>query len=342
MFELRINKDYVLSAAKLIHKAKNIVIVPHTGPDGDAMGSSLALFEYMKLKDKNPVVLAPNNYPGNLNFLPNNSDVLIFIKNKIKAKKILKEADLIFILDHNTLKRSGDLGMIIESLDTKKIMIDHHPFPEDITDICFSDTNMCSTCEFVYEFIAALGDANLINSNISECLYTGIVTDTGGLSYNSSNPQTYNIISDLLKKGLDKNQIHTNIFDTFTMDRMKMLGYCLDGGLEVIEKFHTSIICLRKEDLSRFNYKDGDTEGFVNRPLSIHGMLISVIFMEKDDVVKISFRSKGDVPINKIAEKYFNGGGHTNAAGGKVTCSIDEAIENFKKLLPEFYSSLNI
>lgn len=343
MFDLRINKDFITQAKQLISAAENILIVPHMGPDGDAMGSSLALYELMKLKGKNPLVLAPNNYPDGLSFLPNNSEVLIFMKNKNKANEFLQKTDLIFILDHNTLKRSGELGLMIESSEAKKIMIDHHPFPENIADISFSDTNMSSTCEYVYEFIVALGDYDLINKNISECLYTGIITDTGGLSYNSSNAETYNIVANLLRKGLDKELIHTNIFDKFSPERMKLLGYCLDGGLEIIDKYKTSIIRLRKEDLDKFNYKDGDTEGFVNRPLSIDGMLVSVIFMEKEEgIVKISFRSKGDVPINSIAEKYFSGGGHKNAAGGKILGSIDSAIADFKKVLPDFYASLKL
>jgi phosphoesterase RecJ-like protein len=336
----RIDKQLIEEAKVLLDNATQITIVPHSGPDGDAMGSSLALYQYLLKKEKKVKIVSPNAYPVFLNWLPQNSEVMIYANDKKIAEEYVNASDLIFIVDHNSFKRSGDLEKLLEKNEAKKIMIDHHPEPEQIVDVMFSDTNMCSTCEMMYEFIEGLGDAHLIDQYISECLYTGIVTDTGGLSYNSSNPRTYQIVGDLLARGIDKAKIHSNVYDNFSTDRMKLLGHCLDQGLEVLEEYQTAIITLTKEDLLRFNYKDGDTEGFVNYPLSIQGMMISVIFIEKEDMVKISFRSKGDVPINQVARDHFNGGGHINAAGGRTHKELKVAINRFKRVLPDFYKSL--
>ncbi|NOU60701.1 DHH family phosphoesterase [Marinifilum caeruleilacunae] len=337
----RIDIDLIAKAEALLYESEKIAIIPHSGPDGDAIGSSLALYQYLKKKGKMPKIVSPSAYPVFLNWLPKNSEVMIYTNGKKAAEEYLKSSDLVFIVDHNSFKRSGDLEKILQDLPAKKIMIDHHPEPEQIVDVMFSDTSMCATCELMYEFIEALGDENLIDTHIAECLYTGIVTDTGGLSYNSSNPRTYQIVGDLLARGIDKSKIHSNVYDNFSTDRMKLLGHCLDRGLEVLPEYQTAIITLTKEDLLKFNYKDGDTEGFVNYPLSIQGMLVSVIFIEKEDMVKISFRSKGNVPINAVAAEYFNGGGHMNAAGGRTTDQLKDAIAKFKEVLPAFYKSLN-
>lgn len=338
----RIDSDLIKKAEILLEESTQIAIIPHSGPDGDAIGSSLALYQYLKKKGKTPKIISPSAYPVFLNWLPQNSEVMIYTNGKKAAEDYLKSSDLVFIVDHNSFKRSGDLEKILQNLPAKKIMIDHHPEPEQIVDLMFSDTAMCATCELMYEFIEALGDENLIDTHIAECLYTGIVTDTGGLSYNSSNPRTYQIVGDLLARGIDKSKIHSNVYDNFSTDRMKLLGHCLDQGLEVLSEYQTAIITLTKEDLLKFNYKDGDTEGFVNYPLSIQGMLVSVIFIEKEDMVKISFRSKGNVPINAVASAHFNGGGHMNAAGGRTTDNLKAAIDKFKAVLPTFYKSINV
>jgi len=336
----RIDRNLIKKAEGLLTASIQISIIPHSGPDGDAIGSSLALYQYLKKKGKPAQIISPSAYPLFLNWLPGNSEVWIYTNMKKKAEEYLNASDLVFIVDHNSFKRSGDLEGILEKVTAPKIMIDHHPEPKPIADVMFSDTGMCSTCEMMYEFIEALGDEDMIDARISECIYTGIVTDTGGLSYNSSQPKTYQIVGSLLAKGIDKSKIHSNIYDNFSTDRMKLLGHCLDQGLEVIPECQTAIVTLTKEDLLRFNYKDGDTEGFVNYPLSIKGMLISVIFIEKEDMVKISFRSKGNVPINSVAREYFHGGGHNNAAGGRTNKKLHEAVEQFKAVLPEFYKNL--
>ncbi|MGQ1911518.1 DHH family phosphoesterase [Marinifilum sp. RC60d5] len=336
----RIDKELINEAEILLKESKQISIIPHSGPDGDAIGSSLALLQYLKKKGQDAQIISPSAYPLFLRWLPENSDVWIYTNMKKKAEEYINASDLLFIVDHNSFKRSGDLEKVLERASVKKIMIDHHPEPEPIVDLMFSDTKMCSTCELMYEFIEALGDENLIDDKISECLYTGIITDTGGLSYNSSQPRTYQIVGSLIANGIDKSKIHSNIYDNFSPDRMKLLGHCLDQGLEVLNEYNTAIIKLTKEDLLKFNYKDGDTEGFVNYPLSIQGMQISVIFIEKEDMVKISFRSKGNVPINLVAREHFSGGGHVNAAGGRSLDKLEVAIENFKKVIPDFYKSL--
>jgi len=338
----RIDKDLIREAKELLNTSEQISIIPHAGPDGDAIGSSLALYQYLLKKGKQCKIISPSAYPIFLNWLPLNSEVMVYSKDKTNAEVYLNKSDLIFMMDHNSFKRSGDLEGYLGKCDTIKIMIDHHPEPEAKVDLMFSDTVMCSTCELLFEFVEALGDSALIDEKMAECIYTGIVTDTGGLSYNSSQPRTYQIVGALLARGIDKSKIHSNVYDNFSVDRMKLLGHCLDQGLDVLTAYQTAIIKLTKEDLKRFNYKDGDTEGFVNYPLSIEGICVAVIFIEKEDMVKISFRSKGNVPINWLAREYFNGGGHMNAAGGRTNKNLETAISKFKEVLPEFYKSLNL
>ena len=340
MMQNRINLELSLSAKEYIQNAKQIVIVPHAGPDGDAIGSSLALMRYLKKLGKQVKAICPNAYPEFLTWLHGNDELDVFEKAEEACTAYVNESDLIFILDHNSFKRSGDIGKLLEPHKATKIMIDHHPMPEDIADITISDTAMCSTCEMVYEFIDAIGGNDQIDKDIAECLYTGIITDTGGLSYNSSNERIYQVVGDLMAKGIDKAKVHDKIYDNYSAHRMKMLGYCLNEGMELLPEYEAAIIHLTKETLAAFEYQDGDTEGFVNYPLSIKGINISVIFMEKDDTVKISFRSKGDIPINQMARDFFNGGGHINAAGGRTYESMPKAIAKFKKELPAFYKSL--
>ena len=336
----RIDQELSLSAKEYILNATQIVIVPHAGPDGDAIGSSLALMRYLKKLGKQVKAICPNAYPEFLTWLHGDDELDVFEKAEEACTTYINEADLIFILDHNSFKRSGDVAKLLEGHAATKIMIDHHPMPEEIADITISDTAMSSTCEMVYEFIEALGGFDKIDEGIAECLYTGIVTDTGGLSYNSSNPRTYEIVGKLMSKGVDKAKVHGEIYDNFSAHRMKLLGYCLNEGMELQPEYETAIIHLTKKTLESFEYQDGDIEGFVNYPLSIKGINISVIFMEKDDCVKISFRSKGDIPINKMARDFFNGGGHINAAGGRTFESMPKVIEKFKKELPAFYKAL--
>ena len=336
----RIDQELSLSAKEYIQNAAKIVIIPHAGPDGDAIGSSLALMRYLKKLDKQVKAICPNAYPEFLTWLHGDDELDVFDKAEEACTTYINESDLIFILDHNSFKRSGDMGKLLEKHTATKIMIDHHPMPEDIADITISDTAMSSTCEMVYEFIDALGDNDKIDECIAECIYTGIITDTGGLSYNSSNQRIYEIVGDLMSKGIDKAKVHGKIYDNFSAHRMKLLGYCLNEGMDLQSEYETAIIQLSKETMDSFDYQDGDSEGFVNYPLSIKGINISVIFMEKDDCVKISFRSKGDIPINKMAREFFNGGGHINAAGGRTYESLAKAVEKFKKELPAFYKSL--
>ncbi len=336
----RIDIEKSLLAKEYILKAEQIAIIPHAGPDGDAIGSSLALMRYLKKIGKQVRVICPNAYPQFLTWLHDETELDVFDGAEEFCTTYIDQSDLIFILDHNSFKRSGDLGKLLEKNTASKVMIDHHPMPEDIADVTISDTAMCSTCEMVYEFIGALGGNNQIDKEIAECIYTGIITDTGGLSYNSSNERIYQVVGDLMGKGIDKAKVHDKIYDNYSAHRMKMLGYCLNEGMELLPEYETAIIHLTKETLEAFEYQDGDTEGFVNYPLSIKGINISIIFMEKDDCVKISFRSKGSIPINQMARDFFNGGGHINAAGGRTYESMSKAIRKFKKELPAFYKSL--
>ncbi|MFA8437219.1 MAG: bifunctional oligoribonuclease/PAP phosphatase NrnA [Marinifilaceae bacterium] len=332
----RINLEQIEEFKEMLKEVRQIAIVPHSGPDGDAIGSSLALYQYFKKKGIAARIISPNEYPVFLRWLPQNAEVAVYTEQADECLKWLENSNMILMVDHNSYRRSGDLEEILEKHPGKKVMIDHHPDPESILDLMFSEVAVSSTCELVYEFIAALGDGELIDAGIAECLYTGIMTDTGSLSYNSSDPRTYYIVADLLSQGIDKAKIHSNVYDNYSADRMKLLGYCLNDKMEVLEEYRTAIITLTQEELKKFNFKDGDTEGFVNYPLSIKGVVVSLIFIEKNGMVKISFRSKGDVPVNMIAREHFNGGGHINAAGGRTDLSMQKAVALFKEVLPEY------
>ena len=332
----RISSQDIVRFKELLVDVSQVTIVPHAGPDGDAIGSSLALYQYFKKKGITSRIISPNEYPVFLRWLPKNSEVLDYSLNPDQSKEWLDESDLVVMVDHNSFKRSGDLEDLLRNHISPMVMIDHHPDPQENLDVVFSEVSVSSTCELVYEVIDGMGDLDLLDADIAECLYTGIMTDTGGLSYNSSHPRTYHIMADLLAQGIDKEKIHSNVYNNYSADRMKLLGFCLNEKMEVLEQYHTTIIYLTQDELKKFNYKDGDTEGFVNYPLSISNVNMSVMFMEAADMIKISFRSKGNMPVNLIARNHFNGGGHINAAGGRTHKKMDEALKLLKSVLPKY------
>lgn len=312
----------------------------HYNPDGDAMGSALGFYHYLKKKGKTPMVVSPNDYPEFLHWLPGNDDVVVYKRNNGTVLNALKEADVIFTLDFNDLDRTNGLERFLNEATGKKVLIDHHPDPGNFADLVISETYYSSTAELVYHVIESLGDEKLMDSIIGECLYAGIMTDTGSFNYNSSNPYTYYVVSKLLEKGINKDKIYGNIYDNYSEDRMRLLGYCLNQKMEVFPEYHTAFISISKDELKRFNFAPGDSEGFVNFPLSIKGIRFTAIFIEKDDQVKISFRSKGDFATNNFAEKHFNGGGHKNASGGSSNNSFEETLKRFRELLPLYKKEL--
>lgn len=320
--------------------SESIVITTHRMPDGDAVGSSLGLYNLLRKKGCNVTVIMPDNYPEYLHWLKGDDEVVIFSANKDKAIQIIKNADIIFCLDYNDLSRIEKLEPYIKSSCAKKIIIDHHPDPTDFADYIISDTTVSSAAELIYEFIIKAGYDDLIDEPIAECLFVGIMTDTGSFTYNSFDPRTYEIIARLLSYGIDKNKIYSNVYDNFSEDRMRLLGYCLDKKMVVIPEYRTAYISITKKELKKYKFITGDSEGFVNYPLSVKGILFSAIFIEKDDRVKTSFRSKGNFEVNKFAEKHFNGGGHKNAAGGETPLPLEAAIKKFTELLPEYANGL--
>lgn len=334
-------KNEIAELKTLLQEPKNIVIIPHKNPDGDAMGSTLGLMHYLKKYNHNAVVVAPNDYPHFLKWLPGDDTVIDFENNASKATKLIANADLIFTLDFNALHRIGQMEKPVFESKAIKILIDHHQQPDDYAKYMYSDVSMCSTCQMVYHFIEMLEDTENIDSHIATCLYTGIMTDTGSFRFPSTTSQTHKVIAALIDKGANNSQIHNNIYDTNSYSKLQLLG-CALNNLKVLAEFNTAYITLSQEELNTYNYKKGDTEGVVNYGLSVSDVKFAAIFIENEaeGIIKISLRSKGDFDVNTLARTYFNGGGHINAAGGRSDVSMEETIEKFKSILPQYLNAL--
>lgn len=330
------------SIKKLLSEKKKIVITTHYNPDGDAMGSSLGLYHYLKSKKHNINIITPNVWPSFLNWMPSSENCIAGDLHLKKAARLLEEAEIIFSLDYNALKRTNDLADLIGASSGIKIMIDHHQQPENFATYTYSDVAASSTCEMVYEFIKAIDDTVQISKDCAECLYTGIMTDTGSFKFSSTTSKTHLIVADLIAHGARNTYIHQQLFDNNTYERMRLLGYCLSEKLTLLNEYHTAFIALTSQDLEHFHYKKGDTEGIVNYALSISDINFSAIFIERDDEIKISFRSKGNFDVNTFARNHFEGGGHPNAAGGKGASTMDETIMKFVQLLPQYKQALLI
>jgi phosphoesterase RecJ-like protein len=326
----------VIEAKSLLSSKKKIVIVPHMSPDGDAMGSSCALYMFLKNEGHDVSIVSSDQYPSYLSWLPSINEVIVFTNDNTKAKTKIAEAELIFFLDHNDENRQGFIQKKIGESKAVKIMIDHHPYPKAKVELMFSRIDVTSTCEMIYEFIAALGMKDKITKDIATCIYTGINTDTGGLNYNSAFPQTYKIVASLLENGLDKGDVHERLYNTSSESRMRLMGFCLSQKMIIVPDCKTAVMSLSMEEMERFNYQEGDAEGFVNIPHGIKGIDISIYLSEKKDKVKISFRSKRNIPINIFAAEHFNGGGHKNAAGGALELPLAEVEKKVLDLLPAF------
>ncbi|HIE73566.1 MAG TPA: bifunctional oligoribonuclease/PAP phosphatase NrnA [Flavobacteriales bacterium] len=325
----------------LISEKKNIVIIVHRGPDGDAMGSALGLYNVLVQLGHIVTVITPNDYASFLYWLPGNEKVIVFTEEKEKAKQITTDTDLIFLLDFGQIGRLDDYGDIVQNSTAKKVMIDHHQEPDEhISDILFSDVTACSTAQIVFEIIKELGYKNLINKDVAECLYTGIMTDTGSFKYSSTTERTHHIIAELIGKGAENSKIHDLVYDNFSENRVKLLGYCLNQKLQIFKENKAAIISLNAEELKQFKFKKGDTEGIVNYALSIEDIIFAVFIAEKEGLVKLSLRSKGNFKVNEIAKKYFSGGGHKNAAGGISDISVNDTIEKLKEIFNEYKTQL--
>lgn len=329
------NLDYTQIKTKLLG-AKNIVITSHQSPDGDAVASSLAMYNFLKAINLPSKVVLPDAFASFYAWMKGSNDVVFYDKQKDVCDKLFAEADVIFCLDYNDSKRIGTMQTALDASKATKILIDHHPNPSQNFDVIYSDTSISSTCEMVFEFITNLGYQDKIDKTIGECIYCGMVTDTGSFRFSSVTARTHEVAAILLKKGVIKHAVHEAIFDQNSLSRIKLQGHILNNQLEHLSEKKTTIIHLTKQDHHTFNIQAGDTEGFVNVALSIKGTEIAAFFREKDDMIKISFRSKGSIEANKLAEKYFSGGGHKNAAGGQFTGTLNDAISLYKKVIDEF------
>ncbi|PCJ98277.1 MAG: DHH family phosphoesterase [Flavobacteriaceae bacterium] len=336
------NLEDIKATKELLSAEQKIVIIPHKNPDGDAIGSTLALWHYLKNKGHNATIISPNDYPKFLKWMPGNEQIKNFETDSIGAKRLIAEATLIFTLDFNHLGRIGQLQPLVEDTSATFIMIDHHQAPSDYAKIMYSDVSMSSTCEMIYNFIEFLGDENKVTPEMASCLYTGIMTDTGSFKYRSTTSNTHRIVANLIEKGADNTKIHNNVFDTNTPSKLHLLG-CALKNMVILKKYGTAYITLSQEELDIYNYKKGDTEGIVNYGLTLDGIKLAVIFIEnkEEGIIKISFRSEGNFSVNEFARNHFQGGGHTNAAGGKSDETMEETTTYFTSLLERYKDELN-
>lgn len=331
----------ILEITSALSRANRIVIVPHKGPDGDAIGSCLGLFHFLKDKGHDVKVIAPNDFPQFLKWLPGQEEILIYEENREQCLTLIDRAEIIFTLDFNMLDRTGEMEEPLRASEATLIMIDHHPEPSDYADHTYSDATMSSTCQMVYKFIQKLRAVKYITPQIATCLYTGIMTDTGSFKYRSTSSETHRVIADLIDKGADNTSIHQNVFDTFSENRVQLLGVALQN-LRVNKELKTAYITLSQEELDRYNFQKGDTEGFVNYGLAIEGVNFAVIFIEhkSEGLIKMSLRSKGKFSVNQFARAHFSGGGHLNAAGGKSDMSLEDTVTKFNTILPDYREEL--
>ena len=331
-----IAEDLITKVKKAIDNVDKIVIVAHIGPDGDAVGSSLALWHYLMTIDKEPIVIVPNPFPDFLSWMPGAECILDYDHSKEKADELIASAELIFTLDFNTASRMGDMAESVLNAKADKILVDHHLHPDTYAKVKISYPEISSTSEIIFRLICRMGDFTMINLACAECIYTGMMTDTGSFTYNSNNHEIYTIIAELVKIGIDKDDIYKKVFNTYSVDRLRLMGYCLFHKMKVYPEYRTALITLTLKELSQFNYINGDSEGFVNIPLSIAGIDFSVFMREDTNKIKISFRSQGAFPSNKVAADLFNGGGHLNASGGESSTSLVEAVKKFEDALPDY------
>ncbi len=315
---------------------KKIVITFHQKPDGDAMGSALGLYGVLIQLGHEVTVISPTNWADFLNWMPGADLVIDFEAKKAEASEILENADWIFCLDFNTLSRTRNMELVINNVKAEKILIDHHREPQTTAfNYGISDPGKSSTAEMVFDFIIASGHENLINKSVSECLYAGVMTDTGSFRFGSTTASVHLMVARLKQTNFNHSKVHENLFDNFLENRFRFFGNTLLNRMEVYYEYNTAVIVIPQQDLIRYNIKTGDTEGLVNFPLSIKGIKLAAIFIDRGDERKSSFRSKGDFDVNTFARKYFNGGGHFNAAGGRNTEPLEEVVKKFKAAIKE-------
>ena len=329
------NIDHV---EKWFERADKIVIVSHVSPDGDAIGSSLGLWDFLNSHDKNVHVIVPNAFPDFLKWMPGAKEVIQYNRYKEFADKLIMEADVICCLDFNVLSRIDEMEEIVRVAPGRKMIVDHHLYPGDFASVVISHPHISSTSELVFRLICQLGNFSDISKEAAECIYTGMMTDTGGFTYNSNDREIYLIIGELLSKGIDKDEIYRKVFNSHSEGRLRLMGYVLYEKMQVFPQFNAALITLTRDEQKKFEYKKGDTEGFVNMPLSMKGICFSVFLREdtEKDMIKVSLRSVGTFPCNEVAADFFGGGGHLNASGGEFYGPIEEAVALFKQALVKY------
>ena len=329
------NIDHV---EKWFEKAEKLVIVSHVSPDGDAIGSSLGLYHFLTLHGKTAHVIVPNAFPDFLKWMPGAKDIIQYNRYKDFADKLIKGADVICVLDLNALSRLDDMQEAVKNSPARKILVDHHLYPEDFCKITISHPQISSTSELVFRLICQLGNFSDISKEVAECIYTGMMTDTGAFTYNSNDREIYLIIAELLTKGIDKDAIYRQVYHSSSEGRLRLKGFVLYEKMQLFPQFNAALITLSKEEQNKFQSMKGDTEGLVNIPLSVKGICFSAFLREdtEKDMIKISLRSVGTFPCNRVASEYFGGGGHLNASGGEFYGTMEEAVSLFKQALVEF------
>ncbi len=319
----------------LLSIPKDVVITTHRNPDGDAIGSSLGLLHYLRKLGHTVFIVSPSEFPDFLTWMPGANEIIIYDGDPERAREVIERSDLVFCLDFNSLDRIDKVGELIAPLRSHKVMIDHHLYPEPFADFMISDTMASSTCELIFDFLDRLGDKDMIDRTIGECLFTGILTDTGSFKYSTS-PKLFRIVSELLEIGVDDYLLQDLIFNSMQEKHLRLLGHCLYNRMEILEEYATGIITLTKDDYTNFDIQRGDTEGVVNYLLKIKKVKLAAFITEQPTIVKISLRSKGDFSVQEIARKHFKGGGHKNAAGGASFQSLQATVQRFKSLLPRY------
>jgi phosphoesterase RecJ-like protein len=319
-----------------ISTSKKVALLTHTNPDGDAIGSCLALALALNQQGIDSQVIIPDGLPDFLRWLPGIERSTTFAYKKEKAIDIIEGADLIFCLDFNDPKRLGPVSGYLEKSKARKVLIDHHEDPMEFADISIVETWRGSVGEMIYQFFRQVFEGDVLNKDIATCLYVAIMTDTGNFSYASSYPEIFHVVGELLKYDIEKDSIYSSVYDAFSEDRLRLQGYCMQEKMVVLPQFQTAYISLSDEELTRFNHRKGDTEGFVNIPFAVKGIRFTALFVEKKDRIKVSFRSRGSFPVNQIAAEHFHGGGHINAAGGDSFDSMEVTLTKFESLLPGY------
>ncbi|MDX2362800.1 MAG: bifunctional oligoribonuclease/PAP phosphatase NrnA [Crocinitomicaceae bacterium] len=322
----------------LIEQSEKIVITSHRSPDGDSIGSSLGLYRFIKALGKNAEICHPDPCPNFLNWVKDNDVILNFENNEAEVRQKMNDADLIFSLDYNAASRLGkEMSEVLLEAKGTKVMIDHHLHPDDFVDVAVSEPTVCSTSQLVYEFIVASGRENLMSASIGTPLYLGIMTDTGSFRFSSVTPRTHEILAAMLTVGVVHTDVHEKTFDNNRLDKLRLRSHIIAERLELLKEHKVAIISVTENEMERFNFIKGDTEGLVNVALGVEGVSVAVFFSEKGGVVKISFRSKGEFAVNELANDHFGGGGHKFAAGGISELGLDETIAKFKGLVPEYF-----